>query len=205
MAAAAEVVGRCEARQLMALYKLPAFDGADALLRQLALARGKLRKGGLPDMEVALTAHTCLLHASLPLIVSQQPGEATISAGMQCQELLERPPLTQAVARSLAGRDAARLRHEPGSPGVHHCSVSELSLTLTIFGRPSDFDGCLWIRWVVTCCSVRQAAARMLLHAWNDGRISYYTLPPKRADHGHAAAAIVPAYAADFNVDEART
>ncbi len=47
-----------------------------------------------------------------------------------------------------------------------------------------------------------QAAARIMLHDWNDGRISYYTLPPKRDDHGHAAAAVVPAYSTDFNVDE---
>ncbi|BDA47679.1 Guanine nucleotide-binding protein-like 3 homolog [Coccomyxa sp. Obi] len=97
VAAAAAVVGRCEARQLMALYKVPGFEGPDTLLRHIAAARGKLRKGGLPDIE---------------------------------------------------------------------------------------------------------AAARIMLHDWNDGRISYYTLPPKRDDHGHAAAAVVPAYSTDFNVDE---
>jgi nuclear GTP-binding protein len=43
-----------------------------------------------------------------------------------------------------------------------------------------------------------------MLHDWNDGRISYYTLPPKRDDHGHAAAAVVSGYSADFNVDEVR-
>lgn len=47
-----------------------------------------------------------------------------------------------------------------------------------------------------------QAAARIMLHDWNDGRISYYTLPPKRNDHGHAAAAVVPAYSTEFNADE---
>ena len=54
MAAAAAVVDRCEARQLMALYKVPGFEGPDALLRHIAAARGKLRKGGLPDEEVPI-------------------------------------------------------------------------------------------------------------------------------------------------------
>jgi hypothetical protein len=44
----------------------------------------------------------------------------------------------------------------------------------------------------------------MLLHDWNDGRIAYYTLPPARPDHGHASAAVVPAWGAEFNADEAR-
>lgn len=63
MAAAAAVVGRCKARQLMALYKVPGFEGADALLRLIAAARGKLRKGGLPDIEVTIPAvHFRLLY-----------------------------------------------------------------------------------------------------------------------------------------------
>ena len=44
----------------------------------------------------------------------------------------------------------------------------------------------------------------MMLHDWNDGRISYYTLPPKRTDHGHASAALVGGFSTDFNVDEVR-
>lgn len=56
VAAAAAVVGRCEARQLMALYKVPGFEGPDALMRHIASARGKLRKGGLPDIEVTIFA-----------------------------------------------------------------------------------------------------------------------------------------------------
>ncbi len=54
VAAAAEVVRRCEARQLMALYKVPAFENPEALMQQIANARGKLRKGGLPDVEVGI-------------------------------------------------------------------------------------------------------------------------------------------------------
>ena len=44
----------------------------------------------------------------------------------------------------------------------------------------------------------------MLLHDWNDGRIAYYTRPPARPDHGHASAAVVPTWSADFNADEVR-
>lgn len=47
-----------------------------------------------------------------------------------------------------------------------------------------------------------EAAARMLLRDWNDGRIAYYTRPPARPDHGHASADVVPAWGADFDADE---
>lgn len=47
-----------------------------------------------------------------------------------------------------------------------------------------------------------QAAARILLHDWNDGRIPFFTMPPQRDTHGHAAAAVVPSWSSDFNVDQ---
>ena len=47
-----------------------------------------------------------------------------------------------------------------------------------------------------------QAAARILLHDWNDGRIPFFTMPPQRDSHGHAAAAVIPSWSQDFNVDE---
>lgn len=49
-----------------------------------------------------------------------------------------------------------------------------------------------------------QAAARILLHDWNDGRIPYFTLPPQRDTHGHAAAAVVSALGQEFDVDQVR-
>lgn len=49
---AAEIVRRCEQKQLMALYKVGAFTGAEDLLRQIAVARGKLKAGGVPVLEV---------------------------------------------------------------------------------------------------------------------------------------------------------
>lgn len=49
-----------------------------------------------------------------------------------------------------------------------------------------------------------QAAARTLLHDWNDGRIPYFTMPPQRDTHGHAAAAVVSALGQEFDVDQVR-
>ena len=56
LAPAAEVVARCGPKQLMALYRLPAFESTEQLLAALAAARGKLRKGGTPDLEVCMRA-----------------------------------------------------------------------------------------------------------------------------------------------------
>ena len=50
----AEIVRRCPARQLMALYRVPAYADADEFLRHVAAARGKLRKGGVTDTAVRL-------------------------------------------------------------------------------------------------------------------------------------------------------
>ena len=55
----AAIVARCPARQLSAIYRIAAFEGADDLLRQLATARGKLRPGGVPDVQV-ISNVTCL-------------------------------------------------------------------------------------------------------------------------------------------------
>jgi len=44
-----------------------------------------------------------------------------------------------------------------------------------------------------------------VLQDWNDGRIPFFTRPPKRDDHGEAAAAIVPAWGADFDAEAVRS
>lgn len=49
----AEILKRVPAKQLMALYKIGAFKGPDDFLQLVALQRGKLRKGGTPDMPAA--------------------------------------------------------------------------------------------------------------------------------------------------------
>lgn len=40
---------------------------------------------------------------------------------------------------------------------------------------------------------------------WNDGRILFYTEPPKRDSGGHAAATIVQDWSNDFSADEVRS
>ena len=56
----AEIVRRCPARQLMALYRVPAYADADVFLRHVAAARGKLRKGGTTDTAVRLRGSGCM-------------------------------------------------------------------------------------------------------------------------------------------------
>ena len=49
----AEIVRRCPAKQLMALYKVAAFEGPDQFLALVAAARGKLRRGGAVNTTAA--------------------------------------------------------------------------------------------------------------------------------------------------------
>lgn len=44
---------KCPPAELMVMYKVPAFGDADEFLFHVAKLRGKLRKGGVPDMEAA--------------------------------------------------------------------------------------------------------------------------------------------------------
>ena len=48
-----EILRRVPAKQLMALYKVGAFKDADGLLAAVAAARGKLKRGGTPDVRAA--------------------------------------------------------------------------------------------------------------------------------------------------------
>lgn len=48
-----EIVKRCPAKQLMGIYKVPAFESTDRFLHHIALARGKLKKGGTVDVQAA--------------------------------------------------------------------------------------------------------------------------------------------------------
>ncbi|KAI0523303.1 hypothetical protein KFK09_005698 [Dendrobium nobile] len=47
-----------------------------------------------------------------------------------------------------------------------------------------------------------EAAARIVLHDWNEGKIPYYTLPPSRNQEGILDSAIVSELGKEFNVDE---
>lgn len=49
----ARIVQRCPAEQLMGVYKIPAFEGAEGLLQEISMVRGKLLPGGLPNVEAA--------------------------------------------------------------------------------------------------------------------------------------------------------
>ena len=56
----AEIVRRCPARQLIALYRVPAYADADEFLRHVAAVRGKLRKGGITDAAVRFCGSGCM-------------------------------------------------------------------------------------------------------------------------------------------------
>ncbi|KAL4451438.1 hypothetical protein ABPG77_009510 [Micractinium sp. CCAP 211/92] len=49
------------------------------------------------------------------------------------------------------------------------------------------------------------AAARIVLQDWNDGRIPYFTMPPKRASEVEGSAQLVGSWGADFDVDQSST
>lgn len=77
---ASEVVARCGQRMLMQLYKVPVYEGAEQLLRHIALARGKLHKGGTPDIEVRPDlARFCAqsLHMVMSAVMSPRAGETS--------------------------------------------------------------------------------------------------------------------------------
>lgn len=48
-----EILKLCPARMLVTLYKIPSFDSVDDFLQKVATVRGKLRKGGIVDVEAA--------------------------------------------------------------------------------------------------------------------------------------------------------
>jgi hypothetical protein len=48
-----EILSRVPAKQLMSVYKVAAFEGVDGFLQQVASARGKLKRGGILDVEVS--------------------------------------------------------------------------------------------------------------------------------------------------------
>ncbi|KAF8402069.1 hypothetical protein HHK36_013021 [Tetracentron sinense] len=48
-----EILKLCSARMLITLYKLPSFDSVDDFLQKVATVRGKLKKGGIVDVEAA--------------------------------------------------------------------------------------------------------------------------------------------------------
>ncbi|KAL9262606.1 Guanine nucleotide-binding protein-like NSN1-like protein [Drosera capensis] len=92
-----EILKLCPANVLVTLYKVPGFDSVDEFLRDVATVRGRLKKGGIVDVD---------------------------------------------------------------------------------------------------------AAARIVLHDWNEGKIPYYTMPPSREQVEVSEARFVPELGKEFNVDE---
>ncbi|MED6110977.1 Guanine nucleotide-binding protein-like nsn1 [Stylosanthes scabra] len=92
-----EILNRCPARLMVTLYKIPSFDSVDDFLQKVASVRGKLKKGGVADVE---------------------------------------------------------------------------------------------------------AAARIILHDWNEGKIPYYTMPPVRDEGEVSEPKIVSEFGKEFNIDE---
>lgn len=48
-----EILKLCPARLLVTLYKIPSFDSVDDLVQKVAAVRGKLKKGGIVDVDAA--------------------------------------------------------------------------------------------------------------------------------------------------------
>ncbi|KAH0635140.1 hypothetical protein KY290_037049 [Solanum tuberosum] len=92
-----EILKLCPERMLVTIYKVPTFDSVDDFLQKVAMVRGKLKKGGIVDVD---------------------------------------------------------------------------------------------------------AAARIVLHDWNEGKIPYYTLPPTRNEGEHSEVKIVSELGKEFNIDE---
>lgn len=68
-----EILKLCPARMLVTLYKVPSFDSVDDFLQKVATVRGKLKKGGIVDVDAAarIVLHNwnegMTLFASVPL------------------------------------------------------------------------------------------------------------------------------------------
>lgn len=48
-----EILKLCPAKQLVTLYKISSFDSVDDFLQLVATVRGKLKKGGIVDIDAA--------------------------------------------------------------------------------------------------------------------------------------------------------
>lgn len=48
-----EILNLCPDRVLVTLYKVPSFDSVDDFIQKVATVRGKLKKGGIVDVDAA--------------------------------------------------------------------------------------------------------------------------------------------------------
>ena len=79
------IVTKCPARKLMAVYRVPSFEGPEGLLRLVATSRGRLLPGGVPDMEVGSYRRSCMAEVDLVLacVVVTRPGVCMGGRGEQ--------------------------------------------------------------------------------------------------------------------------
>ncbi|KAG7014456.1 Guanine nucleotide-binding protein-like NSN1 [Cucurbita argyrosperma subsp. argyrosperma] len=80
-----EILKLCPSKTLVTLYKLSSFDTVDDFLQKIAVIRGKLKKGGIVDVEAAarIVLHDWnegkILYYTMPPVRSQvEPSEARI-------------------------------------------------------------------------------------------------------------------------------
>jgi len=130
-------------------------------------------------------------------------------------KLLDSPGIVFATAAQPGGEAAAALRNairverlEDPLPAVGEILARARKETLMELYTIPRFEGVDdFLRAVATRRGKLKrggvpdslAAARMVLTDWNGGRIPFCTLPPAR-DSAHDAAAVVPAFSADFDV-----
>ncbi|XP_058724355.1 guanine nucleotide-binding protein-like NSN1 isoform X2 [Vicia villosa] len=79
-----EILKLCPARVLVALYKIPTFESVDDFLQIVATVRGKLKKGGIVDIESAarIVLHDWnegkIPYYTMPPVSEAEPSEAKI-------------------------------------------------------------------------------------------------------------------------------
>ena len=128
----AEIVRRCPAAQLMALYRVPAFADADEFLRHVAAARGKLRKGGTTDNAVRIPSLKPLIPKNcMPdaVAASRYRGSSGGSAsGISCE---------RKGSANVCSQRCARRAHR-WKPWIVTCCIASAGLSADRMQGPSQ-------------------------------------------------------------------
>ncbi|KAG2272673.1 hypothetical protein Bca52824_067228 [Brassica carinata] len=113
---------------------------------------------------------------------------------------------------SIALRNCKRIEklEDPVSPVKEILKLCSPQLLVTLYKIP-DFEAVDDFLYKVATVRGKlkkgglvdiEAAARIVLHDWNEGKIPFYTMPPKRDQGEHAESKIVTELAKEFNIDE---
>ncbi|CDY66753.1 BnaCnng52210D [Brassica napus] len=113
---------------------------------------------------------------------------------------------------SIALRNCKRIEklEDPVSPVKEILKLCSTQMLVTLYKIPS-FEGVDDFLYKVATVRGKlkkgglvdtEAAARIVLRDWNEGKIPFYTMPPKREQGEHAESKIVPELAKEFNIDE---